>query len=41
MAASAVNTSAIASRHVVLISVDGLHPDAIGLFATPTLQRLM
>lgn len=29
------------TRNVVLVSVDGLRPDAIGEFATPTLQRLM
>jgi predicted AlkP superfamily pyrophosphatase or phosphodiesterase len=28
------------TRHVVLVSIDGLRPDAIGAFATPTLQRL-
>jgi predicted AlkP superfamily pyrophosphatase or phosphodiesterase len=28
------------TRHVVLVSIDGLRPDAIGTFATPTLQRL-
>ena len=27
--------------HVVLISIDGLRPDAIGTFTTPTLERLM
>jgi predicted AlkP superfamily pyrophosphatase or phosphodiesterase len=27
--------------HVVLVSVDGLRPDAIGAFHTPTLERLM
>lgn len=29
------------TRNVVLVSVDGLRPDAIGHFAAPTLQRLM
>ena len=29
------------TRNVVLVSVDGLRPDAIGEFETPTLQRLM
>jgi hypothetical protein len=29
------------SQHVVLISVDGLRPDAIGRFAAPTIQTLM
>jgi predicted AlkP superfamily pyrophosphatase or phosphodiesterase len=28
------------TRHVVLVSIDGLRPDAIGAFAAPTLQRL-
>src|SRR5687768_6867825 len=27
--------------HVVLVSIDGLRPDAIETFRTPTLQRLM
>jgi arylsulfatase A-like enzyme len=27
--------------HVLLVSIDGLRPDAIGTFAAPTLQRLM
>ena len=29
------------TRNVVLVSVDGLRPDAIGQFEAPTLQRLM
>jgi predicted AlkP superfamily pyrophosphatase or phosphodiesterase len=29
------------SRHVIIISVDGLRPDAIARFRAPTLQRLM
>lgn len=29
------------TRNVVLVSIDGLRPDAIGLFEAPTLQRLM
>jgi predicted AlkP superfamily pyrophosphatase or phosphodiesterase len=29
------------TEHVVIISVDGLRPDAIGRFGAPTLQRLM
>jgi arylsulfatase A-like enzyme len=29
------------SRHVVIVSVDGLRPDAIETFGAPTLQRLM
>lgn len=29
------------TRHVVLVSVDGLRPDAIARFEAPTLQRLM
>lgn len=29
------------TRHVVLISIDGLRPDAIDRFTTPTLRRLM
>jgi predicted AlkP superfamily pyrophosphatase or phosphodiesterase len=29
------------SRHVIIISVDGLRPDAITRFRAPTLQRLM
>jgi predicted AlkP superfamily pyrophosphatase or phosphodiesterase len=29
------------TNHVVIISVDGLRPDAIGKFAAPTIQRLM
>lgn len=29
------------SRHVVVVSIDGLRPDAIAKFATPTLQRLI
>jgi predicted AlkP superfamily pyrophosphatase or phosphodiesterase len=29
------------TRHVVLMSIDGLRPDAIGRFAAPTLQRLV
>ena len=29
------------TRHVVLVSIDGLRPDAIGAFGAPTLQRLM
>ena len=29
------------TEHVVLVSIDGLRPDAITLFAAPTLQRLM
>jgi predicted AlkP superfamily pyrophosphatase or phosphodiesterase len=28
------------TRHVVLVSIDGLRPDAIGAFAAPTLQKL-
>jgi len=28
------------TRHVVLVSIDGLRPDAIGAYAAPTLQRL-
>jgi predicted AlkP superfamily pyrophosphatase or phosphodiesterase len=28
------------TRHVVLVSIDGLRPDAIGTFAMPTLQKL-
>lgn len=29
------------TNHVILISLDGLRPDAIGEFPTPTLERLM
>src|SRR5688572_850900 len=29
------------TRNVVVVSVDGLRPDAIGTFAAPTLQRLI
>jgi predicted AlkP superfamily pyrophosphatase or phosphodiesterase len=29
------------TRHVVLVSIDGLRPDAIGAFAAPTLQKLI
>lgn len=29
------------SRHIVVVSVDGLRPDAIDAYAAPTLQRLM
>ncbi|MGH9253306.1 MAG: alkaline phosphatase family protein [Vicinamibacterales bacterium] len=29
------------TRHVVLVSIDGLRPDAIARFAAPTLQRLI
>ena len=29
------------SRHVIVVSVDGLRPDAINTFNAPTLQRLM
>jgi arylsulfatase A-like enzyme len=29
------------SRHVVVVSVDGLRPDAIGVYGATTLQRLM
>jgi arylsulfatase A-like enzyme len=29
------------TRHVLLVSIDGLRPDAIQAFAAPTLQRLM
>ena len=29
------------TRHVVLVSIDGLRPDAIAAFPTPTLTRLM
>lgn len=29
------------TRHVVLVSIDGLRPDAIARFAAPTLQRLV
>lgn len=29
------------TRNVVLVSIDGLRPDAIGRFAAPTLQRLI
>jgi arylsulfatase A-like enzyme len=29
------------SRHVIVVSVDGLRPDAIGAYNAPTLQRLM
>lgn len=29
------------TRNVVLVSIDGLRPDAIGEYATPTLRRLM
>lgn len=29
------------TNHVILISLDGLRPDAIGRFPTPTLERLM
>src|SRR5687768_15798215 len=29
------------TRNVILVSIDGLRPDAIGTFAAPTLQRLM
>lgn len=28
------------TRHVILVSIDGLRPDAIGVFAAPTLQKL-
>jgi predicted AlkP superfamily pyrophosphatase or phosphodiesterase len=33
--------SASVSRHVVVVSIDGLRPDAITTFRAPTLQRLM
>ena len=33
--------SASVSRHVVIVSVDGLRPDAIANYGAPTLQRLM
>jgi hypothetical protein len=29
------------SRHVVLVSIDGLRPDAIATYAAPTLHQLM
>ena len=29
------------TRNVLVISVDGLRPDAIAAYSTPTLQRLM
>ena len=29
------------TRHVIVVSVDGLRPDAIAMFGAPTLQRLM
>ena len=29
------------TRHVLVVSVDGLRPDAIGAYGAPTLQRLM
>ena len=33
--------SASLTRNVVLVSIDGLRPDAIARFAAPTLQRLI
>ena len=33
--------AAAVTRHVLLVSIDGLRPDAIQAFAAPTLQRLM
>ena len=33
--------AASVTRHVVLVSIDGLRPDAIAAFAAPTLQRLI
>jgi arylsulfatase A-like enzyme len=33
--------SASLSRHVVVVSIDGLRPDAIARYGAPTLQRLM
>jgi hypothetical protein len=29
------------TRNVIVVSVDGLRPDAIGTYSAPTLQRLM
>jgi predicted AlkP superfamily pyrophosphatase or phosphodiesterase len=29
------------TSHLILVSIDGLRPDAIGVFSAPTLQRLM
>ncbi len=39
-AATLLPSSAL-TRHVVLVSIDGLRPDAIAAFHAPTLQRLM
>jgi arylsulfatase A-like enzyme len=36
-----VSRAARVTDHVLLVSIDGLRPDAIGTFATPTLRRLM
>ena len=33
--------SASVSRHVIVVSIDGLRPDAIGAYGASTLQRLM
>ena len=39
--ATAIAPAASVTRNVVLVSIDGLRPDAIDRFAVPTLQRLM
>lgn len=39
--ANTPNAGARISNYVVLVSVDGLRPDAIGRFGAPTLQRLI
>ena len=40
-AARRPDAGASVSRHVIVVSIDGLRPDAIDSYGAPTLQRLM